>query len=191
MSRSDEELVRRITAARETTGISQETLAGRMRARGYPDFRQQTIAKIETGDRSVKWGEALALADSVGLTPQSLLGVEADLVTSYARLDVLRSAFQESAWNYLEELITTAHVADSAESLRVADDLWLTSSMPWQTPLMLLRTDVQIALESTMKRRGIPDSGRYIQLLAAAVRRDAAALSDNGTESDRAQRDDG
>lgn len=191
MSRSDEELVRRITAARETTGISQETLAGRMRARGYPDFRQQTIAKIETGDRSVKWGEALALADSVGLTPQSLLGVEADLVTSYARLDVLRSAFQETAWNYLEELITTAHVADSAESLRVADDLWLTSSMPWQTPLMLLRTDVQIALESTMKRRGIPDSGRYIQLLAAAVRRDAVALGESGTESDRAQRHDG
>ncbi len=151
-----------------------------MRARGFSDFRQQTIAKIETGDRSVKWGEALAIADSVGLTPQSLLGVEADLITSYAKLDVRRGTFQEAALEYLEELITTAHVADTAEGLRDVDSRWLTVAMPLQTPLMLLRADVQIALHAALKRRGIANPGPYIQILVDAVRRDATAMGKPG-----------
>ncbi len=51
-----------LKAARERAGLSQEAVAQRMREAGFPRFRQQTIARIETGERAVRVGEGLVLA---------------------------------------------------------------------------------------------------------------------------------
>jgi transcriptional regulator with XRE-family HTH domain len=51
-----------LKAARDRAGLSQEAVAARMREAGFPRFRQQTIARIETGERAVRVGEGLVLA---------------------------------------------------------------------------------------------------------------------------------
>jgi|SRR5579859_3007821 len=54
-----------LKAAREQAGVSQEQVARRMREHGFPGFRQQTMGRIEAGERAVRVGEALALARAV------------------------------------------------------------------------------------------------------------------------------
>lgn len=57
--------VERITARRESLGISQSELASRMATRGFA-FHQTTVKRIEAGEREVRFSEAIALADSLG-----------------------------------------------------------------------------------------------------------------------------
>ena len=61
-----------LRAAREHAGMSQGTLAGIMADLGYP-FHQQTIARIELGERKVEGEEAFALARSVRANVELLL----------------------------------------------------------------------------------------------------------------------
>lgn len=56
-----------LKAAREHAGLSQEAVAQGMREMGYR-FHQQTIGKIEAGDRDVGFHEAVALASVIGTT---------------------------------------------------------------------------------------------------------------------------
>jgi transcriptional regulator with XRE-family HTH domain len=60
-----------LRAAREAAGLSQEALAAKMAAAGHP-MRQQVIARVEAGQRPVRLGEAIALAEAVGSTPGAL-----------------------------------------------------------------------------------------------------------------------
>ncbi|WP_183418171.1 helix-turn-helix domain-containing protein [Microbacterium proteolyticum] len=55
-----------IKRGRTSAGLSQEDLARRMRDRGH-EFVQQTIARIESRNRRVSLGEAVALADALDL----------------------------------------------------------------------------------------------------------------------------
>lgn len=50
---------------REREGISQVKLAREMAARGWP-WRQQTVTRLENGQRMVRYGEAIALAEILG-----------------------------------------------------------------------------------------------------------------------------
>ena len=52
---------------REACGMSQVKLAEEMAARGWP-WHQQTVTRVETGRRMVRWGEVLAAADILGVT---------------------------------------------------------------------------------------------------------------------------
>lgn len=58
--------------AREKAGLSQDALASIMSDLGYA-FRQQTITRIEGGERRVEVGEAFALARSVGTSVEALM----------------------------------------------------------------------------------------------------------------------
>jgi transcriptional regulator with XRE-family HTH domain len=51
-----------LKAAREDAGMSQETLAARMRAEGHSAWKQQTVTKVENNTRRVLLAEAHALA---------------------------------------------------------------------------------------------------------------------------------
>lgn len=59
-------LAENLKAGREAAGLSQDTVAERMRERGHDVWRQQTVARVETGQRSVRFGEAYDLARIVG-----------------------------------------------------------------------------------------------------------------------------
>lgn len=52
-------------------GLSQETVAQRMRERGH-SFQQQTILKIEKGDRPLRLAEAVQLVDVLGVEIREL-----------------------------------------------------------------------------------------------------------------------
>lgn len=61
-----------LKAARERAGMSQETMAQRMRHAGYASWKQQTVTKVENAARRVLLAEARALARILGLTDAEL-----------------------------------------------------------------------------------------------------------------------
>jgi transcriptional regulator with XRE-family HTH domain len=56
---------------REDKGVSQVKLAHEMTARGWP-WRQQTVTRVESGQRMVRLGEALAIAEILGTSVNML-----------------------------------------------------------------------------------------------------------------------
>ena len=56
-----------LRAVREHRGMGQRELAAQMTGRGYP-WHQNTVTKVETGGRDVKFGEASALAAILRVT---------------------------------------------------------------------------------------------------------------------------
>lgn len=52
---------------RERQGMSQVKLAQEMAARGWP-WRQQTVTRVENGQRMIRFGEAMALASILGVS---------------------------------------------------------------------------------------------------------------------------
>lgn len=83
--------------AREARGVSQAQLAVEMRERGF-DFHQQTVYKIESGNRKVTVGEAVGLADVLGLeTIDRLVGGGRAL-----RIALLKRAAEESERDFAE-----------------------------------------------------------------------------------------
>ena len=68
---SDAAFAASIRVSREAKGLTQEDLAKHMTMRGF-DFHQQTIYKIEKGTRKVTVGEAVSLAEAVGVPVEAL-----------------------------------------------------------------------------------------------------------------------
>lgn len=68
----DRELGENVRRVRESIGLSQASLAAKMQALGF-DFQQQTIYKIESGNRKVTVGEATALATTMKLRDVGVL----------------------------------------------------------------------------------------------------------------------
>jgi transcriptional regulator with XRE-family HTH domain len=58
----EEVLAANIRAARARIGLSQDTMAARMRALGYGEWRYQTVGKVEHGKRRLTAAEVMALA---------------------------------------------------------------------------------------------------------------------------------
>jgi transcriptional regulator with XRE-family HTH domain len=71
--RVDVEFAREVIDRRKEAGLSQGALAGLMQARGWSNFHQQTLLKIEKGTRGVSLAEAVDLADCLGAELSSLL----------------------------------------------------------------------------------------------------------------------
>jgi transcriptional regulator with XRE-family HTH domain len=63
---ADSIFARRLRAVRTQAGATQKQLADRMAARGYK-MLQSTVAKIESGERPVSIGEAVQLAEVLGV----------------------------------------------------------------------------------------------------------------------------
>ena len=175
---SDRTIGERIARTRASIGLTREDLRSRLGERGV-EIHLTAIGKIERGERGTSATELAAIADAMGTSSNALLGIDdASLAVPFAKLEIARSALQEAAWNYLEELLDTALAADSANSVRDADALWLTSAMPWQTPAMMLRVGTSQVMRGSLGRRGIEAPGRYVQLLIEAIERDGNALEE-------------
>jgi len=105
-----------LRAVRERRGTGQRELAARMAAQGYP-WHQNTVTRVEAGDRSVSFYEAMALAALLGVTtdrftwsaPEAaeremaaaaaarLRGAWRELALAKARLDDARDAAARTA----------------------------------------------------------------------------------------------
>lgn len=66
----------RLKVLRESARLSQAQLAARLSQAGLSNFYPQTILKLESGQRALKFLEARAYADVLGVSLDSLLGLE-------------------------------------------------------------------------------------------------------------------
>ena len=64
---AERRLATNLRILREARGISQARLAQEMLARDWP-WRQQTVARVENGQRMIRLGEAMALASILGVS---------------------------------------------------------------------------------------------------------------------------
>jgi transcriptional regulator with XRE-family HTH domain len=84
----DQIFVDRMLQLRKACGWTQTDLAKRMKQAGFP-FHQQTVAKIENGERPVRLSESVALAGILGADLALMLGQspsELDFVHYQARI---------------------------------------------------------------------------------------------------------
>jgi transcriptional regulator with XRE-family HTH domain len=68
----ERDLARRITYERKTRGLSQRKLADLLQDAGC-SIDHSAVAKIESGDRGIRVGEAVALAEAFKITLEDLL----------------------------------------------------------------------------------------------------------------------
>jgi transcriptional regulator with XRE-family HTH domain len=88
--------------AREKKGLTQDEVARHLVMRGY-DFVQQTVYRIEKGQRKVTVGEASALAELVELPIENLTNRSPDSAESLNReLERLGNDYMEQILNLLE-----------------------------------------------------------------------------------------
>jgi transcriptional regulator with XRE-family HTH domain len=90
-----------VRARRELRGWSQRQLAEAMSGLGYRSFRQQTVAEIEAGFRSVKLDEALAMSRALGITVDNLIRP--------AGLTSVASELLAAAWEALDTTRQVKH----------------------------------------------------------------------------------
>jgi transcriptional regulator with XRE-family HTH domain len=105
---------------RERRGISQARLAQEMLARQWP-WRQQTVARLENGQRMLRFGEAIALA--------SILGVSLDRFTrpgsEVIEMEKIRAASARLRESYDAVAAAVCRLLDeqrTAQRLRVLND---------------------------------------------------------------------
>lgn len=118
---------------RKATGMSQDGLARELARRSLP-FRQQTILKVEGGARPLKFEEAAAIAEIIGLVSTDRL-VNYDEAQEHeaaaAQFDAALAGIQESRRRFEEEMTHwTAQQAEAEHRLKAlteskeADDVW-------------------------------------------------------------------
>lgn len=105
---------------RERRRMSQEKLAQEMVARGWP-WRQQTVTKIENGQRMVRFGEATALASSLDVSLNDFTRPESEAI----EVEKIRTASTRLGESYEAAAAAVCHLLDerrTAERLRILND---------------------------------------------------------------------
>ena len=105
---------------RESRRMSQERLAQEMVARGWP-WRQQTVTKIENGQRMVRFGEAMALASILGVSLNHFTRPESEAI----EVEKIRAASARLRESYEALTAAVCHLLDkrrTAERLQVLND---------------------------------------------------------------------
>jgi transcriptional regulator with XRE-family HTH domain len=96
----------RVRNGRKPLNWSQADLSKRLSANGFPHIYPTTVAKIESGERSVRVEEAAAIADLYGTSLDALLGrnVDADAELSFVLRGITSSA--ERSAKQVGEIVT-------------------------------------------------------------------------------------
>lgn len=71
-SQTDMIFARRLRIVREASGLTKQQVADAMTAAGFAQVHRSTVGKIESGDRPVTIGEAVALAAALGASLAAL-----------------------------------------------------------------------------------------------------------------------
>jgi transcriptional regulator with XRE-family HTH domain len=94
---SERRFAENLRQAREDKGMSQVKLAQEMAARGWP-WRQQTVTRVESGQRMVRLGEALAVAEILGTSVTMLTASTRETTAVYllaSSTSKVKQAFKE------------------------------------------------------------------------------------------------
>lgn len=177
----DDEIRRRVKAAREAKGLSQSELASSMNARGS-DFKQQTINKIEGGDRKVSAAELVALASALDTSAASLLGLGEDresLLIAGARLEEAMRNLHSSSMAYGRAMLAYAMAADGIETLHTNDEHFIKAGLLKQTPGWIASGDVFHSLVATLGVDRVQVLGEHATALLAAIEAEHDLLHKN------------
>lgn len=74
----------KVREAREASRLGQTELARALRAKGF-SFHQQTVQRVESGERPLRHSEALALADLIGFRATSDVSAECLELVAFRR----------------------------------------------------------------------------------------------------------
>lgn len=161
MATHDEELGKRIEAARLALGMSQDDLAKHMTSRGY-DFTRQTVYKIEKNKRRVLAAELVAFADVFGKPVVELLGLgssRAPLLMAGARLEEALRNLQTASNAYADAVMSYARAADDAADLHAQDAQYAREILARQTPAWISSASADYVKANL--RRFSADTGDY------------------------------
>jgi transcriptional regulator with XRE-family HTH domain len=102
---------------RERQGISQVKLAQEMAARGWP-WRQQTVTRLENGQRMIRFGEATALAEILDtpLERFTRAGPEAAEAERLAAFGARLHHFYETVADTVSRLLDEQRMAEQARA---------------------------------------------------------------------------
>ncbi|MGI8392591.1 helix-turn-helix domain-containing protein [Leucobacter sp. W1038] len=177
MSSFDDQFAIRLREIREQQKLSQDDLAQRMKARGH-DFRQQTVYKIETGNRRVIFGEAVDLADSLGFTLDQFIDTDGspNLDPTLERVGLIREELEDNGTRYARALLHMAQQADAAVVISERQADWIRDVIELEGPAQIHRLGPLIDLEAQVSREGLDVSGKFSSLLFECLKRDEEAL---------------
>ncbi|KQR64572.1 hypothetical protein ASF89_08795 [Frigoribacterium sp. Leaf172] len=147
---------------REALGITQTELARELRAKGL-SFHQQTVQRVEGGERPVRLDEAFLISDALSFPIYSMVKPpEGEIGSMYTAIDRLRRAAARAQEEVLE---AESAFADSAEFLAIEfEDLLQRESdrsgavVRWGAAWMVKARRVQDSLSDTARSlNGITD----------------------------------
>lgn len=99
-----------LRSVREARGLSQVKFAEEMSARGWP-WRQQTVTRVETGRRAVRFGEAKAAAEILRTSLDRLSWSGAELTETAFVEEIAATLHRE--WNATAQAVARLHAAMS------------------------------------------------------------------------------
>lgn len=122
--------------ARESIGMTQTEMARQLKDIGLP-FHQQTIQRVESGERPVRLDEAFAIAELLGLPLHELVRRDEQVVLEVARARMARNAvalreaiedYERGRARFGETMdLVLADGGDDVEGLRAASLLAFTA----------------------------------------------------------------
>jgi|GEM_PF-2348463 len=154
----------RVRQEREQRGMSQADLANLLGDKGFKGIYPTTIAKIESGERSVRIDEAAALADIFEVSLDAILGREPGVQTTELEFqlrtlrDTARQSYEQvySSMHLLRELLDDLPERfDHSDMLqRVGRDTWENHLYNTSESLMGL---VDLTHELIRRQQGRPE----------------------------------
>lgn len=186
MTSADDKFADRLQEVRSAQGVSQAALADRMSARGYKRFKQQTIDRIESGERragedtlkrrKVTYGEASDLAACLGYTLDELTSGGSELLLRQgAIVDIRMSDLVRASHLYVEAMFGYAKSADErSEQLHDSVRRYLEDALSRQTPSLLVR-DAHGVVAAAIQRANI-EAGPHVSAFRDALKRDLDLL---------------
>lgn len=168
----DELIGARIKRAREAAGLSQNGLAGMLKARGL-SLPGQTVYKIEQGIRKVLASELPIIGSALGVPAATLLGLGEDrgpILVAGSRLLEASNNLQAAALAYGRAMLSHAQAADDAEVLHPSDEHFATESLIRQTPGWIATADVLGSIESALKLNRVNLTGKHSKAVIDALR---------------------
>ncbi|WP_020170847.1 helix-turn-helix domain-containing protein [Gordonia polyisoprenivorans] len=165
-ARDDLRFARNMVAYREARGMTQKDLVAALQSQGWTSVYQNTISRIEKGDRPVRYGEALAIARVFGVSVEKFT-----LTPTESRLAIELAMMRQ---RYFDVRVELARLDDVQQARRRDRDALRVA----------LREAIQKARSAGIEPTELPDEDSGMLLVPTTVEDELAlAIAELGDES--------
>ncbi|GAB3663529.1 hypothetical protein GCM10027596_26810 [Nocardioides korecus] len=156
MVKGDQAIGARLRQLREKAGMTQAQVSDRLGEHGLEGIYPQTITRLESGARSLKWAEAVALAEVIGFELDALLSEshESARLTSFVRGVVTHLEKQARELD-----LAASHVATTRRNLldTIAETRWDGSELPAEVLQLAHDAAERYSVEAVISRNPLKD----------------------------------